>query len=311
MTSDYSRADAIDDDLADYLALPGSAPLNYATCTTQDVRDQFGANRMPTAVPAVQSITNSSFPGPGGGNVPIRIYRMTAELAPVILWFHGGGWVLGDLDTGELPAQTLCHQSGCTVISVDYRLAPETPFPGAFDDCAASLHWVIDHAAQLAIDPARIIVGGDSSGGNLAAVVALAARDEGIELAGQLLIYPVVQSDVTLPSFGEVGEGYGLVTGAMEWFWDKYVPNLTDRTDPRVAPLWQDLSGTAPAFVLTCGFDPLASEGLLYGDALRDHGVSVSAVHQPSGIHGNFAMPKKSGAEGRMAAAMWVKQRVF
>ncbi len=309
MTSAYSRAEAIDDDLADYLALPGSASLDYVTCTTQDVRDQFAANRKPTAVPAVHSITNSVFPGPGG-DVAVQIYRMTHTPSPAILWFHGGGWVLGDLDTGELPAQTLCHLSGCTVISVDYRLAPETPFPGAFDDCAASLHWASDHSAELMIDPARIIVGGDSSGGNLAAAVALSARNGGTELAGQLLIYPVVQSGFTLPSFGEVGEGYGLVTGAMEWFWDKYVPNPAGRTDPRVAPLGQDLSGTAPAFVLTCGFDPLASEGLLYGDALRDHGVPVTAVHQPSGIHGNFAMPKRSGIEGRKAAAVWVKQRV-
>ncbi len=308
MTSEYSRADAIDDDLADYLALPGSAPLDYATCTTQEVRGQFAANRKPTAVPAVHSVTNSSFCGPGG-DVPVRIYRMKDTPAPAILWFHGGGWVLGDLDTGELPAQTLCHLSGCTVISVDYRLAPETPFPGAFDDCAASLHWAIDHAAELMIDPARIIVGGDSSGGNLAAAVALAARDDGIVLAGQLLVYPVVQSDFTLPSFEQVGEGYGLVTEAMEWFWDSYVPNPADRSDPRVAPLGQDLSGIAPAFVLTCGFDPLASEGLLYGDALRNHGVPVTAVHQPSGIHGNFAMAKRSGVEGRAAAASWVRQR--
>lgn len=307
MTSAYSRAEAIDDDLADYLALPGSAPLDYSTCTTQDVRDQFAANRKPTAVPAVHSVTNSAFPGPGG-DVAVRIYRMTDTLAPAILWFHGGGWVLGDLDTGELPAQTLCHQTGCTVISVDYRLAPETPFPGAFDDCFAALQWAVDHAEELTIDPARIIVGGDSAGGNLAAAVALAARDDGIVLAGQLLIYPVVQCDFTLPSFAEVGEGYGLVTEAMEWFWDKYVPNLSDRNDPRVALLGQDLSGTAPAFVLTCGFDPLASEGLLYGDALRTHGVPVTAVHQPSGIHGNFAMPKRSGVDGRSAAAIWVKE---
>ncbi len=302
----YVRAEAVEADLAEYLALPETATPNYATVTTAEVRQQFAANRTPPALPDIHRKEDDSFAGPGSA-VAVRIYRMTDGPTPAILWFHGGGWVLGDLETAELPAQTLCCESGSTVISVDYRLAPESTFPGAFDDCLAALWWVIDNAEELAIDPGQIIVGGDSAGGNLAAAVALAARDEGVSLAGQLLIYPIVQAEADLPSYAEVGEGYGLTAAGLAWFWDAYVPDTADRTDWRAAPMYADLTATAPAFVLTCGFDPLASEGLLYADALRSAGVPVEALHFPAGIHGSFAMPKESGVQGRSAAALWVR----
>jgi acetyl esterase len=203
----------------------------------------------------------------------------------------------------------LCAQTGSIVVSVDYRLAPEHPFPAAFEDCSAALTALVTRADDLGVDAARIVVGGDSAGGNLAAAVAIDARDGGVGLAGQLLVYPVIEADFENSSYAAVGEGYGLTTEAMRWFWDCYVPRERDRSDWRAAPALAALAGTAPAFVYTCGFDPLAAEGIAYAASLRAAGVEVHTAHDPSAIHGVLAMDSGPGRAARAAAAQWVVER--
>jgi acetyl esterase len=266
--------------------------------------------RAAVEVPDVAQVVDTAFEGPGG-SVAVRTYRSDAHATvPAILWFHGGGWVLGDLDTAELPARSLCAQTGCTVLSVDYRLAPETIFPGAFHDSVASLAWARSNADELGIDSERIVVGGDSAGANLAAAVAVADRDAGGSLLGQLLIYPVIAPKPVPDGYGAVAAGYGLTEDAMDWFWDQYVPDTTNRSDWRVNLSNAELSATADAFVLTCGYDPLAAEGLDLAAQLRAAGVAVVTEHLPGAVHGVFATNLDSGYRSRAAASAWVKSLV-
>ena len=197
--------------------------------------------------PPIHHVQQRAIPGPGG-EIPLRIYRPSdAHGLPALVWFHGGGWVLGDLDGAELVCRTLANRAGCAVLSVDYRLAPEAQCPGALDDCYAATAWAAGAAKELDIDPRRIAVAGDSAGGNLAACVALRARDEGLPLAFQLLVYPVTRADFDCPSYRDNGEGYSLTRSAMQWFWDCYVPEGADRRNPAVAPIHaRSLSGLAP-----------------------------------------------------------------
>ncbi len=299
------RADQVEPDIAEYLASPLASFDDFAATTAPQVREHFAKLRTATEVPDVAEVTDASFAGPSGP-VPVRIYRAALDRpAPAILWFHGGGWVLGNLDTAELPVRTLCAQTGCTVISVDYSLAPEAPFPAAFDDCAASLAWLRETAADLAVDPDRIIVGGDSAGGNLAAAIATAERDAGRALLGQLLIYPVVEPP-SPDGYGETGSGYGLTESALHWFWDQYLSDPEDRADRRANLTEAELASTPPAYVLTCGFDPLAAEGLRFASSLEEAGVPVVADHLLPAIHGVFAMDVSTGRQARAAASAWV-----
>ena len=299
------RADQVEPDIAEYLASPLASFDDFASMSAQQVRDHFAKLRAASEVPDVAEVIDTSFEGPAG-SVPVRIYRATRDsAAPAILWFHGGGWVLGNLETAELPARTLCVQTGCTVISVDYRLAPEARFPAAYEDCAASLAWLRSSAVDLGVDPDRIILGGDSAGGNLAAAVAVAERDAGRSVIGQLLIYPVVEP-AGPEGYGETGSGYGLSEEAMRWFWDQYVPDTEDRTDPRVNLAAANLASTPAAYVLTCGFDPLAAEGLRFADRLEAAGVPVVTDHLLPAIHGVFAMDVRTGRKARDAASAWV-----
>ncbi len=302
------RSDDVDPDLRAYLDSPLSTLPDFDTHSADQVRTHFAEMRTAAEVPDVAAVVNTPFPG-AAGPVPLRIYRAgEGTRAPAVVWFHGGGWVLGDLDTAELPARALCAQTGCTVLSVDYRLAPETRFPGAFLDCQASLTWARTHADELRIDPDRIIVGGDSAGANLAAAVAAADRTTERPLRGQLLIYPVVQPNTG--GYGPTGEGFGLTEAAMDWFWDQYVPDRSARNDPRVNLSNADVTSGADAFVLTCGFDPLAAEGISFARQLDRAGVAVVAEHLPAAIHGIFAMNVAAGERARAAASAWVRDRL-
>jgi acetyl esterase len=227
----------------------------------------------------------------GDGGTPLRLYRPGAGTLPLLVYFHGGGWVIGDLETHDGVCRHLAHASGCAVLSVDYRLAPEHRFPAAVDDCAAAVRWARREAAALAIAAARIGVGGDSAGGNLAAVTAIAERDAGTPLACQLLIYPATDMRAVAPSHTTNGQGYLLTADSIAYYRGHYVPDAAAWSDWRVSPLLAaDLSGLPPALVLTAGFDPLRDEGRLHADALSEAGNRVQAVCFERQIHGFITM---------------------
>lgn len=225
------------------------------------------------------------------GKIGARFYS-TPEVGgphPMLVFFHGGGFVLGDLDSHDGVCRSLCVHAGVDVLAVDYRLAPEHPFPAAHDDAVAAFAWAQANAADLGSDPTRIAVAGDSAGGNLAAGVALStARSLAPPPIAQLLIYPITDWTIKHPSHGLFGEGFLLTSDLMDWFGEQYGgPNPPDPADPRISPLRaEDLSGLAPAVVVTAGFDPLRDEGEAYGEALRSAGVEVLIRRFPNLIHG-------------------------
>jgi acetyl esterase len=208
----------------------------------------------------------------------------------MLVWYHGGGWTIGDLDSADRTSRRLAAGTGALVVSVHYRLAPEHPFPAAADDCFGALRWLIDNANSLGGDPSRVAVGGDSAGGNLAAVVACRARDEGLALRYQLLVYPVTDCTMSSSSYDSNGEGYLLTRDTMAWFIENYVGD-GDPKDPRVSPLFvDDLSGVAPALVITAEFDPLRDEGEAYGERLREAGVDVEVRRFDGQTHSFFEL---------------------
>jgi len=229
--------------------------------------------------------------GPG---FTMRLYRpLNAEGAlPCLVFAHGGGWVIGDLDSHDNLARTLCHQARCAVLAVDYRLAPEHPFPAAVDDMAAAVRFAQEHAAALGIDATRLAVGGDSAGGNLAAVAAIMARDGALPaLRHQSLLYPCSEMAATHPSCSRFPEGLPLITSTMQWFRNHYAPAPTTWEDWRASPLRAaSLAGTAPAFVLTVGHDPLCDEGIAYARRLEREGVRVAHLHAADLLHGALTM---------------------
>lgn len=254
------------------------------------IRSILDSEKIPEEVlPSIYRTENLKIPGLDG-EIPIRIYRpFDEDDLPVLIWFHGGGWVLGNLDGAELNCRKFANEAKCVVVSVDYRLAPETPFPGAIDDCYEATAWVAKSAMELKIDATRIAVGGDSAGGNLAACVAYRCRDKGPRLVFQLLIYPVIDADFTRPSYVDNAEGYLLTRALMEWFWDCYVPNSADRKNPLVAPIHaSNLSRLPAAHIVTAEFDPLRDEGEAYGKSLKSAGVEAG-IHRYNGmIHGFY-----------------------
>jgi acetyl esterase len=246
----------------------------------------------PPAVGAVRDLEARSPAGP----IPLRSYRPMdvgdAAVLPVLVYFHGGGWVIGDLDTHDVLCRQLCNFSGCAVIAVDYRMGPENRFPAAVDDAIAASRWVRAHAAELKVDPARLAVGGDSAGGNLAAVVALAARDAGdLPIAFQLLIYPATDQRRGWPSHTSNGQGYLLTRETMDYFHDHYIPDKAQDLDWRASPLLHTSHAQLPpAFVLTAGYDPLRDEGLQYAHALSAAGNRAALVNFERQIHGFITM---------------------
>ncbi|HSS40917.1 MAG TPA: alpha/beta hydrolase [Solirubrobacterales bacterium] len=242
--------------------------------------------------PAIEMarVEAAEIPGPAG-TIPARLYVPRTTPAdgprPLLVYFHGGGWVIGDLETHDSPCRFLAAHSGAQVLAVDYRLAPEHPFPAAAEDAFAAYAWVSANAARFGVEPARIAVGGDSAGGNLAAVVCLLARDAGLTPpAMQLLIYPVTETGRELPSRQTFREGFLLTRRDMAYYEDRYLPPGTDRGDPRVAVLQaEDLSGLPPAYVATAGFDPLRDEGEAYAQRLREAGVPVALHRHPGLVH--------------------------
>ena len=241
---------------------------------------------------AVETVEDRVIPGPGG-DLPIRIYRPGAGTKPAMVFYHGGGFVIGDIDTHDRENRRLANRSGAVVVSVDYRLAPEAPFPAATDDAWAALAWVRDNATELDIDPERLAVGGDSAGGNLAAVTAIRARDEGLRLAHQLLIYPAVDIsegvDDRYPSRA-ANDGYILSTEMNGWFIGHYTGDPIP-ADPRLTPIDNpSLADVAPALVIVAQYDPLRDEGVAYADALAEAGVPVKLSEYPGQIHGFYNM---------------------
>jgi acetyl esterase len=232
---------------------------------------------------------------PGAGNdIAARVYTPQEAIggaAPLLLWLHGGGWVIGDLDTADATARALANRSGAVVVSVGYRLAPEHTAPAALDDALAALTWAVENGELLGVDATHVAVGGDSAGGNLAAVLCQRVRDEfGPDIDFQLLVYPVVDCTLSHPSIEENAEGYFLTKDAMVWFCGHYL-GAVDPKDPSVSPLHADsLAGLPPALVITAEFDPLRDEGEAYATALRDAGVSVEAIRYEGQIHGFVGM---------------------
>jgi len=269
----------------------------YETLTPPEARELYRAGRrvLQPDPPDVAEVCDLKAPGPQG-DISLRLYRgMGTERGtalPALVYFHGGGWVIGDLDTHDGVCRLLANGAGCAVISVDYRLAPEHKFPAAVDDAVNATEWIAAHAADLGIDASRIAVGGDSAGANLAAVVSLTARDRGgPRLRFQLLLYPAtdfVESDN--PQRARF-EGFPLNVVTMNWFRDHYLRGVGDYGDWRASPLRApDLRSLPPAYVLTVGFDPLHAEGESYARRLRDAGVPVQHRHLERQMHGFLTM---------------------
>jgi acetyl esterase len=251
-------------------------------------RERVGAVQLPP--PAVAEVRNLAADGPEGA-VPLRYYRplgASGAALPVLVYYHGGGWVLGDLDTHDALCRELANRAGCAVIAVDYRLGPEHRFPAAVIDCIAATRWVHEHAAELGLDATRLAVGGDSAGGNLAAVVSIAARDAGKPpIAFQLLIYPATDMNCTAASHAENGQGYTLPRETIAWFIGHYIADSAQYTDWRASPLLHpDLSRLPPALVLTAGFDPLRDEAAAYAKRLTAAGNRASYVLFAREMHG-------------------------
>jgi acetyl esterase/lipase len=275
------------------MAAMGVPPLH--TLTPQVVREATRQWVGMMGAPApVGRVENRTIPGPDG-EIPVRVYWPAGdggEPLPMLVFFHGGGWVICDLDTHDALCRALTNGAGCVTISVDYRLAPEHKFPAAPEDCYAATAWAAAHAAELGGDAARLAVGGDSAGGNLAAVVALMARERGgPALAFQLLIYPATDLRMNTPSIAENGAGYGLDTAEMIWFGNHYMRDDADKLNPLVSPLLApDLGGLPPALVVTAEYDPLRDEGERYGERLRAAGVPVTIRRYDGMIHGFASM---------------------
>ena len=285
--------------------------------TPAAAREQFEAGMRARLevfpAPPVAAIDDREIPGPDGP-IPVRVYRDSDAAdgrCPVLAWFHGGGHVIGSLDTHDAMARSLCRKSGCMVVSVDYRMGPEHPFPAAVDDCAAAVQWLAENGGEIGADPERIAVGGDSAGGNLAAVVALLARDGGgPALRHQLLVYPVTDYRCRGPSYERYARGYGtLEAESMHWFKRHYLGGPELAGDWRASPLLAaNHGGLPPALVITAECDVLRDEGIAYAERLAEFGTPCEHVSFAGMIHGFFGLLGIAGAaeeaHGRSARAL-------
>lgn len=270
----------------------------WNTLSPQDARAQYLALR-PAAQgprPAEVKVVDRTIPGPAG-ELAVRIYRPTSAAAdaklPALVYAHGGGWVFGNLDSHDVLCAQLAIEAGIVVFHIDYRLAPEARFPGAFDDVVAGLKWVAANGASVGIDTSRLAIGGDSAGGNLAAAVSIWARDNGgPKLRLQLLAYPVTDAVARSESYRRYQDGYGLNAVVMEWFFDHYTPDKAVRGDWRISPLRaQSLAGLPPALVITAGYDPLRDEGRAYASRLHQEGTQADLVEFGGMLHGFLSSP--------------------
>ena len=288
------------DAAAVYKAYQEAGRPPYETVPPTTARELYLAGRVVSnpEPPELESAKPLSIPAPHGA-IAARIYtpktlRKTNGLAPCLIFYHGGGWVIGDLDSHDVVCRKLAHEGELIVISVDYRLAPEHKFPAAVDDAITAAKWIAANAQQLGIDAARLIVGGDSAGGNLAAVVALAARDgNGPEIAGQVLIYPATDFAMKTPSHNEPDTSILLTHSVIKWFCNHYLSGPADIDNWQASPARaKTLAGLPPAYVLTAGGDPLRDEGDEYAARLKEAGVAVTYRHFPGQFHGFFTMGK-------------------
>lgn len=292
--------------------LTGGKPLHELPVAEARQATALRIPKSRSAAP-VAGIVNRAIPGPAG-DIPIRIYTPEgAGTFPLLVYFHGGGFVVGSIDGADVICRALCGGAGCIVVSVGYRLAPEHKFPAAPDDCLAATRWAADHTAELSADPARLVAAGDSAGGNLAAVTALRLRDEGgPPLCGQLLIYPVADYHTPpTPSYLSNADGYLLTRDMMIWFWGHYLNHAGEADDPHAAPLRApDLRGLPPALVITAEFDPLRDEGERYAERLQAAGVPAVLLRYDGMVHG-FLLFADLFDESRRAieeATLWVRQ---
>jgi acetyl esterase len=278
---------------------PGQARRMY-------LERRFYTQPEPPAIAEVRALQTDT-------GVPLRLYRPAgSEPLPVLVYFHGGGWVIGDLDTHDVLCRLLSLAAGAAVVAVDYRLAPEHPFPAAVEDCVAATRWVRGQAVALGLDPARLAVGGDSAGGNLAAVVSIALRDAGEAApALQLLIYPATDQRALAPSHTANGQGYLLTSESIDYYRSRYLPDPAQWADWRASPLLAaDLARLPPALVLTAGYDPLRDEGRQYADALSAAGNRVQYVCFERQVHGFITMGRVID-EARTAVALcgaWLRE---
>jgi acetyl esterase/lipase len=272
----------------------------YESVSPAEARELYLKGRLVTNPdpPELKSVQALTIPSPDG-DLPARVYvpkapRQSNGLSPCLVFFHGGGWVIGNLDSHDVVCRTLAHEGALIVIAVDYRLSPEAKFPAAVNDAIAATAWIAKNAKQFGIDASKISVGGDSAGGNLAAVVAIDARDRsGPKLAGQVLIYPGTDFRMTHPSHSEPETSILLTHSVIRWFKDHYLNGPDDIDDWRASPARvEKLEGLPPAYVLTAGADPLRDEGDEYANRLRDAGVPVTYRSFPGQFHGFFTMGK-------------------
>lgn len=305
------------DAAAVYKAFQEAGRPPYENGTAAEAREMYLKGRVVSnpEPPEIAAVRPLSIPAPHGA-IPARLYmpktlRKADGASPCLVFFHGGGWVIGDLDSHDVVCRKLAHEGELIVISVDYRLAPEHKFPAAADDAIVATKWVVAHATSLGIDAKRLMVGGDSAGGNLAAVVALAARDgDGPAIAGQVLIYPATDFAMTHPSHREPETSILLTHSVIKWFCNHYLGGAADIDNWKASPARaKTLAGLPPAYVLTAGADPLRDEGDEYAKRLKEAGVPVTYKHFPGQFHGFFTMGKLL-QQANVAAAdigVWLK----
>ena len=300
---------ALDPQLQPIIDLIGGA-IPVEDKTPAEVRAMFGAAVVPLDMTGLASADDITVGG-AEGDLPARVYR-PAEAAgngPVIVFFHGGGWVIGSIQSHDNTAGRLAAETGCTVVSVEYRLAPEHKFPAPLEDAYAATAWVAEHAGDLGVDASRLAVAGDSAGGNLAAAVCLLARERGgPALAYQLLIYPVTDITFDYPSHAENGPlNYILSEGAMRWFTEHYIGGVGG-ADWRAAPIQADLAGLPPAYVVTAELDPLRDEGVAYAEKLRAAGVPADHIQGAGMCHGFYGFPADESLRVRKEVATAVRE---
>ncbi|MGG0720335.1 alpha/beta hydrolase [Robertmurraya massiliosenegalensis] len=277
-----------------------NAPRVYEL-TPEQARQSGDMSALAGEPEEVGKVEDKLIPGPAG-DIPVRIYTPEGQgLFPALIYYHGGGWTIGNLDSVDVPCRLITNRAECVVISVDYRLAPEHKFPAPLEDAYATAKWTAEHGESISVDPTRIAVGGDSAGGNLAAAVTLMAKEKGgPTLSFQLLVYPNTNYAFDTATHLEFGEGYLLTNKELEWFWNHYLRNEDDGKNPYTSPLLaEDLSGLPPALVITAEYDQLREEGEAYGNRLKEAGVPVEIIRYDGMLHGFFWMPKiyKQGLE--------------